>query len=144
MVASDATSIQYQLTIRGFTANDKQVRVEIQPGALKDNSGNQNIVSDRFIAFNTLATSSNTSFLGKIDPSSITSLKFEVNSNATFQDGDIPVAAQGDNSIWARVSGGNVTIYSADEINANKDSSYLFANIDCTISGIGVVLSVSS
>ena len=37
VVASDATSIQYQLTIRGFTANDKQVRAEIQPGALKDN-----------------------------------------------------------------------------------------------------------
>ena len=49
----------------------------------------------------------------------ITSLKFDVNPNNKMEAGDINVAAQGDNSILARISNGEVTIYSANEINAN-------------------------
>ena len=134
------TSVEYQITVTGFTADNNQVRIEILPGALKDASGNTNKKSSRFIAFNTLSTSTADSFLGieGLNRNNITSLKFVVDKNAKFQSGT-NVAAQGDVSIWAVVSGTEVTIYSADEIHANKNSSYLFANINAQIQGIDYI-----
>ena len=135
-------SVEYAITLTEFSADANQVSIEILPGALKDSYGNTNKLSEKFIALNTLKLTdsekdASSTFLGisGLSREDITSVEFILDRKGEMQEEDIDVSSMSDGSIWARVDSGSVLIYSANEMNLNSNSSYLFANIDSEIKG---------
>jgi len=134
--------LQYTFTISGFPTNIHQLKIQIQSGTLSDEYGNYNRTTD-IILYNELKptyteTSSSAGFLG------YTGIKREDIERVNFISGVGSVAsdeiehvwdasAQGDNSIiaWTADTEAPYTVYvgSRHEMYANKNSSYLFANI---------------
>ena len=137
---------QYTLTIKGWAQDAHQMKIQIQPGAMTDKSGNTNKATD-LIVYNTLrsAETEGSMLLGFLGSSTIQRQDIE---NITFVS-NIPetvyntitgqyvdstawdVSARQDKSIIAwyetQASGAlKVYIGSNHEIFANQDSSYLF------------------
>ena len=140
---------QYTLTIKGWAQDANQMKIQIQPGAMTDKSGNTNKATD-LIVYNTLIsaateTSETSAFLGNstIQRQNIENVTFVSNlpetvyNTITGQYVDSTawdVSARQDKSIIAwyetQASGAlKVYIGSNDEIFANQDSSYLFRYI---------------
>ena len=135
--SKDSTSIEYTVTIEGFNSSANQVKVKFKAGqSLSDSTGNKNREFN-FLAFNTLLSTdgereATSKFLNidGITRQEITDVTFIVDKAAEKLASDVDVSAKGDNSIWARVDGTKVTIYSKDEINLNSTASYFLANMD--------------
>lgn len=133
-----ANGVEYQIDVSGFNPTCYQMKIEIAEGTLRDQSGNTN-KPKQFIMYNCIKdtsseTSSTSSFLGNATVTrdkvnTITFAKDISGKNDTAWD----VSAAQDGSIWAwyttEGSVYNVTIGSNYPINANTNSSYLFANI---------------
>ncbi len=139
--------VQYTLTIKGFTQQADQVKIQIPADTLKDESGNGNKVTE-MVLYNTLKktytgiysdtnseSSETAGFLGNtaIQRQNIDNIEF-VNSVSEANDTKWDVSARGDNSIlaWYKVNdNGSLKVYigSDDEIFANPDSTDLFAYI---------------
>ena len=152
--ASNGTDIigdQYTITISGegldFSTN--QIKIQIQPNTITDQSGNTNKATDMILYSTLKETSTETSetspFLGNanIERQNIDSVTFVDNipssvydfSANTYVDSTAwDVSAQQDNSIigWYETNtNGTIKVYigSNNEIFGNVNSSYLFANV---------------
>ncbi len=142
--------VEYTLTIKGFAQNADQVKVQIPAGCMTDESGNSNKVTDLVVynvLRNTASENSETgAFLGNtsIQRQNIENVTFETSVPDTVYNATTgeyvnntawDVSAKQDKSIiaWYETSNNKgalkVHIGSNDEIFANQDSSYLFANI---------------
>ena len=140
---------QYTLTIKGWAQDAHQMKIQIQPGAMTDKSGNTNKATD-LIVYNTLIsaateTSETSAFLGNstIQRQNIENVTFVSNlpetvyNTITGQYVDSTawdVSARQDKSIIAwyetQASGAlKVYIGSNDEIFANQDAGSLFSYI---------------
>ena len=170
--ASNGTDVigdQYTITVsgEGLNFNSNQIKIQIQPDTITDQSGNGNKATD-LILYNTLKTTNeetgqDSAFLGNtnIQRQNIDNVTFVDNIPSTVYDFSAKayvdntawdVSAQADNSIigWYETNtNGNVKVYigSNDEIFGNVNSSYLFsyigASTNCTetetITNIGLL-----
>ena len=140
---------QYKVTITGFDSNAYQVKMIIPAGTLTDKSGNTNKETE-FLLYSCLMktnteTSATSAFLGNtaVQRQKVEKIILQESlsgANSTRWD----VSAQQDGSIiawYTKKSNGTFTVYigSYTGINANKDSSYLFAHIgydsSCAVTG---------
>ena len=132
---------EYTITVTGFAQNANQVKIQIQPGAMTDESGNTNKVTD-LIVYNTLKnateeTEATSVFLGgptTIQRQNIEQVIFVSNLDTINTAVAWDVSEMQDKSIMAWYAEGDTapyTIYigSNDEIFANQNSGYLFSYI---------------
>ena len=133
---------QYKITITGYEQTVNQLKIEIQPGAMVDKSGNTNKATEMLV-YNVLRltnteTVETSKFLGSTDATiqrqNIENVTFLSDTTTVPATGWWDVSAAGDNSIkaWAETqANGKLKVYIAsdDEIFANPDSSYLFSYI---------------
>ena len=133
---------EYTLTITGFAQDVNQIKIAVQPGAMTDQSGNTNKVTE-MIVYNTLRltkaeTQATSGFLGEtsIERQKVQKVVFVNNISGSTENGVQKVwdvSAAGDNSIlaWYKETSAPYTVYigSNYEIFGNQDSSYLFSYI---------------
>ena len=135
-----AYGVQYKVKITGFVSNAYQVKMIIPAGTLTDESGNTNKETE-FLLYSCLRKtnteiSPSSPFLGNytVERQYVEKIILQNNLDGA-NDTRWDVSAQEDGSIIAwyekNNSKGTYTVYigSYSGINANADSSYLFANI---------------
>ena len=135
-----AYGVQYKVKITGFVSNAYQVKMIIPAGTLTDESGNVNKETE-FVLYSCLRktnteTDLSSPFLGNdtVERQYVEKIILQDNLDGA-NDTRWDVSAQEDGSIIAwyekNNSKGTYTVYigSYSGINANADSSYLFANI---------------
>ena len=145
-----AYGVQYKVKITGFVSNAYQVKMIIPAGTLTDESGNTNKETE-FLLYSCLRKTNTENyatspFLGntKVQRQYVEKIILQDNLDGA-NDTRWDVSAQEDGSIIAwyekNNSKGTYTVYigSYSGINANADSSYLFANIGnnsaCAVTG---------